>query len=68
MLTHIFNGMSGVSHKKEPGLALLGLTDDRVVAGLIVDMIHANKFAVKLAFKAKPGKICLVSDSMSWCS
>jgi N-acetylglucosamine-6-phosphate deacetylase len=46
MLTHIFNGMSGVSHKKEPGLALLGLTDDRVVAGLIVDMIHANKFAV----------------------
>lgn len=42
MITHLFNGMSGVNHKDEPGLALLTLTDDRITAGLIADMSHVN--------------------------
>ena len=69
MITHLFNGMSGVNHKDEPGLALLTLTDDRMTAGLITDLIHVNPQAVQLAFRAKGSKrVCLVSDSMSWCS
>jgi N-acetylglucosamine-6-phosphate deacetylase len=46
MITHLFNGMSGVNHKDEPGLALLTLTDDRMIAGLIADMSHVNHKAV----------------------
>ena len=69
MITHLYNGMSGVNHKDEPGLALLTLTDDRITAGLIADMSHVNYKAVQLAFRAKGSeKVCLVSDSMSWCS
>ena len=68
MITHLYNAMSGVNHKDEPGLALLTLTDDLVTAGLIADMSHVNQKAVQLAFRAKGSKVCLVSDSMSWCS
>jgi len=53
MITHLYNGMSGVSHRDEPGLALLALTDNRVTAGLITDMNHVNKQAIQLAFRAK---------------
>jgi N-acetylglucosamine-6-phosphate deacetylase len=67
MITHLYNGMSGVSHRKgvEPGLALHGLTDDRMKVGLITDGIHVGPLAVKLAFRSKPsGNICIVSDTM----
>ena len=65
MITHLYNGMSGVSHREEPGLALHGLTDDRILVGIITDGIHVGPLAVKLAFKAKPtGSICIVSDTI----
>ena len=66
MVTHLFNGMSGISHKAEPGLALLALTDPRVAVGLIADLVHVNKAAVQLAFRN--AAVWLVSDSMSWSS
>lgn len=66
MVTHLFNGMSGVHHR-EDGLALMALTSDAVVAGLIADMVHCSPAAVALAFRAKPdGSIVLVSDSIAW--
>ena len=67
MITHLYNGMSGVNHREnqDPGLALHGLTDDRMKVGLITDGIHVGPLAVKLAFRAKPpGSICIVSDTM----
>ena len=67
MITHLYNGMSGVNHREnlDPGLALHGLTDDRMKVGLITDGIHVGPLAVKLAFRAKPsGSICMVSDTM----
>ena len=67
MLTHLFNAMSGVNHRTE-GLALFGLTDDRVYCGIIADLIHISIDAIKLAFLSKPSKIYLVSDSIAWSS
>ncbi len=65
MITHLYNGMSAVSHSTEPGLALQGLMDDRITCGLIADGIHVNSLAVQLAFRSKPaGRICIVSDTM----
>ena len=65
MITHLYNGMSGVSHREEPGLALHGLTDDRINVGIITDGIHVGPLAVKLAFRSKPsGSLCIVSDTM----
>ncbi len=66
LVTHLFNGMSGVHHR-DNGLALQALTDDEVYAGIIGDMIHVSPQAVNLAFRAKGGaRMCLVSDSVGW--
>lgn len=66
MVTHLYNGMSGIHHR-ESGLALMALTDVRVTAGLIGDLVHVNADAVALAFAAKSNRgVCLVSDSIAW--
>ena len=68
VVTHLFNGMSGVHHRDD-GLALSALVDEDVFAGLIGDMIHVSPKAVALAFRAKGSdRICLVSDSVGWTS
>ena len=65
MVTHLFNGMSGVHHR-DPGLAMWALTDGRISCGLIADGVHVQPDAIALAFKAAQSRICLVSDSVSW--
>ncbi len=66
MVTHLFNGMSGVHHRNH-GLALEALTNDDVYAGLIADLVHVQPAAITLAFAAKTSsRICLVSDSIAW--
>jgi len=65
MVTHLFNGMSGVHHR-DPGLAMWALNDDRISCGLIADGVHVQSDAVSLAFRAAGPRICLVSDSVSW--
>jgi N-acetylglucosamine-6-phosphate deacetylase len=66
MVTHLFNGMSGVHHR-ENGLALRALVDSRITTGLIADMSHVSPDAVALAFAAKGGQgVCLVSDTVAW--
>lgn len=66
LVTHLFNGMSGVHHRDD-GVALFALTDDRVTAGLIADLVHVRAEAISLAFRAKgPERVCLVSDSVAW--
>jgi len=64
MVTHLFNAMSGVENRR-PGLAAFALNDERVVAGLIVDGVHVSQELVTIAFRCKPGRIALVSDSVS---
>jgi N-acetylglucosamine-6-phosphate deacetylase len=65
MVTHLFNAMSPFTHRA-PNAAGAALTDDRVVAGLIVDGIHTDPLSVRLAIRAKGvDGIVLVTDMMS---
>jgi N-acetylglucosamine-6-phosphate deacetylase len=66
MVTHLFNGMSGVHHR-EPGLASVALVDDRLTVGLIADLVHVERRSIELAFRAKPAdRIVLVTDAVAW--
>ena len=65
MVTHLFNGMPALHHR-EPGIVGAALTDDRIVAGLIADMVHVHPTAIALAFLAKPKRIALVTDAVAW--
>ena len=66
LVTHIFNGMSGVHHRSG-GLALRSLTDDRVCVSLIADLVHVRPDIVSLVFRSKSERnVCLVSDSVAW--
>lgn len=65
MVTHLFNGMP-LLHHREPGVVGATLTDDRVVAGLIADLVHVHPTAIDIAFRAKPGRIALVTDAVAW--
>lgn len=68
LVTHLFNGMSGVHHRDD-GLALFALNDQEVFAGLIGDLVHVSAHALSLAFSVKGnGRICLVSDTVGWSS
>jgi N-acetylglucosamine-6-phosphate deacetylase len=68
IVTHLFNGMSGVHHRDD-GLALFALNDRDVFAGLIGDLTHVSPHAVALAFNVKgDGRLCLVSDTVGWSS
>jgi N-acetylglucosamine-6-phosphate deacetylase len=64
--THLFNAMSPFRHR-DPGVvgaALDGDPDGGAWCGLIVDGTHLHPAAVRLAVRAKPGRIMLVSDAM----
>lgn len=66
MVTHVFNGMSGIHHR-DGGLALWSLVDDRVTVGLIADLVHVAPEIVSLVFAASGGsRVVLVSDSVGW--
>ncbi len=64
--THLFNAMSPLTHR-QPGMVGAVLIRGELYAGLIADGFHVNPVAISLALAAKtgPGKIFLVSDSMS---
>jgi N-acetylglucosamine-6-phosphate deacetylase len=65
MVTHLFNGMSGVHHR-QPGLAAGALVEDRLAVGLIADLVHVHPLALRLAFRAKPSdKTVLVTDAVA---
>lgn len=63
--THLFNAMSGVTHKKSPSTVLSALLNDEIYTEIIADGIHLTDDAIKLVFKSKPEKkVILVSDSL----
>jgi N-acetylglucosamine-6-phosphate deacetylase len=65
LVTHVFNAMTGFSHRA-PGALGAALVDDRVVLGLIADGVHADPAAVLLAIRAAgPARIALVTDAMA---
>lgn len=66
MVTHLFNAMSGIDHRR-PGIATAALLDDRVTVGLIADGVHVHPDLVRLAFRVKgPERVALVTDAVAW--
>ena len=65
-VTHLFNAMSGLTHR-EPGLVGALLNTDTAFAGLIADGYHVLPDAMTVALRAKrgSGRIFLVTDAMS---
>jgi len=63
-VTHMFNAMSGITHRGE-STALSSILDDEVYAEVIADGVHVSDDALKLLFRIKPrDRIILVSDSL----
>jgi N-acetylglucosamine-6-phosphate deacetylase len=62
MVTHLFNAQRPMHHR-EPGVVGQALTDERLTSGLIADMHHVNPQVCVLAFRAAPGRICVVTDA-----
>lgn len=66
LATHLFNGMGPLNHR-EPGIVGAVLSDDRVSASMIADLVHVHPAVIRTAFRAKgPGRIALVTDAVAW--
>ncbi len=64
-VTHLFNAMREVHHR-EPGIAGVALTDDRLSVELICDGHHLSSQAVDIALRCKPpGKAVLITDAVA---
>ncbi|MCF6765250.1 N-acetylglucosamine-6-phosphate deacetylase [Thiotrichales bacterium 19S3-7] len=63
--THLYNAMSGLD-KRQPGLAMAVLLDDKVSAELIVDGVHLSPEIIKLTVKLLgKERVILITDAMS---
>src|SRR6185437_5508082 len=63
--TPTFNARRALDHR-EPGILGAVLTDDRLMADIIVDGIHVSPAMVKLFLKAKgPELAVLITDAIS---
>lgn len=64
-VTHLFNAMSGLHHRR-PGLVGATLATRSVTAGMIADGLHAHPAAAQIAYLAKGAcGITLVTDAMA---
>lgn len=66
LVTHLFNGMSGIHHRS-PGVAAFALTNDAVAASLIADGVHVHPRVLRIAFTALGhDRSVLVTDAVGW--
>lgn len=63
MVTHLFNAMSPFHHR-EPGLVGAALGHANVFTPVILDGIHSDFEAVKIALKSKGDKLFFISDAL----
>jgi N-acetylglucosamine-6-phosphate deacetylase len=64
-ITHLFNGMSGISHK-EPGLAQWAMLNETAYTELNCDGTHVHDAAVQLALRARPWqRMVIISDAFT---
>lgn len=64
LVTHLFNGMSGMHHR-HPGLAAWALADDDLYCSLIADGVHVDPALIRIAFRSRPSHIVLVTDRVA---
>ncbi len=62
-VTHLFNAMATMHHR-EPGLAGVALSDERLHVGLIPDGIHVHPSVVALAQRALGERLTIVTDAV----
>ena len=66
LVTHCFNGMSPLHHR-EPGLVGAALSDARVAACVIADLVHLHPAAVTTVMRANgAARTVLVTDAVAW--
>jgi N-acetylglucosamine-6-phosphate deacetylase len=64
-ITHLFNAMSGVSHK-EPGLAQWALLNRDAFTEINCDGTHVHDAAVRLALRTRPWeRLIVISDAVA---
>lgn len=63
-VTHLFNAMPSLHHR-EPGLAGVALTDERLTVGVIADGLHLDPTVVDLAARALGERLALVTDAVA---
>ena len=61
--THLFNAMTGLTHRG-PGLALAALLDPRPAVELIADGLHVDAAMWPLVRRLAGGRVVLVSDAL----
>ena len=62
--THLFNAMRGLHHR-EPGPIAALLEDPDAYVELVSDGVHVHPAALRLAARAAPGRVVLVTDAMA---
>lgn len=63
LVTHLYNAMSAFGHR-QPGLVGATFDTDTVYAPIIVDGVHCDYAAARIAYKAKKDKLFLISDAL----
>lgn len=63
LVTHLYNAMSAFAHR-QPGLVGATFDTDTVYAPIIVDGVHCDYAAARIAYKAKKEKLFLISDAL----
>lgn len=63
-VTHLFNAMAPLHHR-EPGLAAVALTDERLSVGVIADGLHLHPTAVDLVTRLLKDRLTLVTDAVA---
>jgi N-acetylglucosamine-6-phosphate deacetylase len=63
LVTHLYNAMSGFGHR-EPGLVGATFDTDSVYAPIILDGVHCDFAAARIAYQQKKDKLFLISDAL----
>jgi len=63
-VTHLFNAMAPLHHR-QPGLAGVALSDQRLHVGLIPDGIHVDPLVVSTAQRALGERLTIVTDAVA---
>jgi N-acetylglucosamine-6-phosphate deacetylase len=66
IVNHTFNAMSGLHHRA-PGLVGEAMTNDGLLAELILDGVHVHPAAAQALYRARgPHGIALITDGVAW--